>query len=330
MERYGAGGNGFGPASILVVALLATFTLVAVWVARRPQLLPGLWTRIRSSTIAAWADRHLGGIARSMARRHSLSVVAGLALLAGFIVVAALATAFAEVLEDVLVGDGINGLDEPAAHWLAAHRDLWLTSSLKLVTLLGNWEFIGTGAVLVTAVVVWRSRKWLPAVLALVGTCGIGLVIAAAKAIVGRSRPGSPFAVVSEDGFSFPSGHATGTAAVALICAWMLSRWVLTSWAARVAAWALAVAVTGAVGFSRVYLGVHYVSDVLAGWFLGAAWAGSVMLVGSWWDNMSAGTGTRLTGPGTTAWSKSAVPEQDSPAVTPESGKPATGFGPRR
>ncbi len=71
--------------------------------------------------------------------------------------------------------------------------------------------------------------------------------------------------MVSEDGFSFPSGHATGTAAVALMCAWMLSRWVITSWAARVAAWSVAVAVTGAVGFSRVYLGVHYVSDVLAG-----------------------------------------------------------------
>jgi undecaprenyl-diphosphatase len=330
VEQYGAGGNGFGPASILVVALLATFTLVAAWVARRPQLLPRLWTRIRGSTMASWADRHLGGMARSLAHRYSLSVVAGMGLLAGFIVVAALATAFAEVLEDVLVGDGINGFDVPAAHWLAAHRDLWLTSSLKLVTLLGNWEFIGTGAVLVTAIVVWRSRKWLPAVLALVGTCGIGLVIAAAKAIVGRSRPDSPYAVVSEDGFSFPSGHATGTAAVALICAWMLTRWVLTSWAARVAAWAVAVAVTGAVGFSRVYLGVHYVSDVLAGWFLGAAWAGSVMLVGSWWDNTPAGAGTRLTGRGTTASSKHAGPEQDSPAATPESDRPATGFAPRR
>jgi membrane-associated phospholipid phosphatase len=184
--------------------------------------------------------------------------------------------------------------------------------------------------VLVTAIVVWRTRTWLPAVLALVGTCGIGLVIAAAKAIVGRSRPGSPFAVVSEDGFSFPSGHATGTAAIALICAWMLTRWVLSAWAARVAAWALAVAVTGAVGFSRVYLGVHYVSDVLAGWFLGAAWAGSVMLVGSWWDDTSAGTGTRITGRGTTASSKSAVPEPDSPEATPESDRPATGSGPRR
>lgn len=317
MEHYGAGGIGFGPVSILVVALLSAFVLIAAWVARRPQLLPRLWTRIRCSTMADWAERHLGGPARSLAHRYSLSVVAGLALLAGFIVVAALATAFAEVLEDVLVGDGINGLDEPAARWLATHRDLWLTSSLKLVTRLGNWEFIGGGAVLVTAIVVWRSRKWLPAVLALVGTCGIGLVIAAAKAIVGRSRPGSPFAVVSEDGFSFPSGHATGTAAVALICAWTLTRWVLTSWAARVAAWAVAVAVTGAVGFSRVYLGVHYVSDVLAGWFLGAAWAGSVMLVGAWWDDTSSGGGRRLTGRGTTASSKNAVPEQDSPAAAP-------------
>ncbi len=93
----------------------------------------------QSRRIAAWADRHLGGVARSLAQRSSLSVVAGLALLAGFIVVAALATAFAEMLEDVLVGDGINGVDEPAARWLAAHRDLWLTSGLKVVTLLGNW-----------------------------------------------------------------------------------------------------------------------------------------------------------------------------------------------
>jgi membrane-associated phospholipid phosphatase len=295
VEHYGPGTNGFGPVSILVVTLLAIFVLAATWVGRRPQLLAGLWTRFRALPVALWADRNLGGFARSLAQRSSLSVVAGLALLIGFIVVAALATAFAEILEDVLVGDGINGVDEPAARWLAAHRDLWLTSTLKLLTLLGNSEVIGTAAVLVTAIVVWRSGKWLPAVLGLVGTCGIGLVIVGAKAIVGRSRPGSPFAVVSEDGFSFPSGHATGTAAAALICAWMLTRWVLTSWAARVAAWAVAIAVTGAVGFSRVYLGVHYVSDVVAGWFLGAAWAGSVMLVGTWWEDTSAGAGTRLT-----------------------------------
>jgi undecaprenyl-diphosphatase len=143
-------------------------------------------------------------------------------------------------------------------------------------------------------------------VLGLIGVGGIGLVIVTAKTVVGRSRPASPFALITEGGYSFPSGHATGTAAVALLCAWMLSRWVIGSWPGRVAVWGIAIGVTGAVGFSRVYLGVHYVSDVLAGWLLGAAWAGTVMLVGSWWE------ATRLTsvsGPGTTASSKNEVPE---------------------
>ena len=71
------------------------------------------------------------------------------------------------------------------------------------------------------------------------------------------------------------------------------------------AVWSIAIGVTGAVGFSRVYLGVHYVSDVLAGWLLGAAWAGTVILVGSWWEATRA---TSASGPGTTASSKNEVP----------------------
>jgi undecaprenyl-diphosphatase len=47
----------------------------------------------------------------------------------------------------------------------------------------------------------------------------------------------------------------------------------------------MAIGLAAVIGFSRVYLGVHYVSDVLAGWLLGMTWAGVVMLVGSWWDN---------------------------------------------
>jgi undecaprenyl-diphosphatase len=53
-----------------------------------------------------------------------------------------------------------------------------------------------------------------------------------------------------------------------------------------VVVWTVAVGVVAVMGFSRVYLGVHYFSDVLAGWLLGAAWAGAVMVIGSWWDNM--------------------------------------------
>jgi membrane-associated phospholipid phosphatase len=314
-QSYGPGADGFGPVGVLVLVLLALLVVAAIWVARRPHLLSETWARIRGSAVLAWADRRFGDYADGLAKRSSLTVVAGLALLAGFVVVAGLAAAFTEILEDVLVGDGINGIDEPAAHWLAGHRELWLTTALKGITLLGNSPTVAIVAVLVTAFVVWRSGTWLPAVLGLIGAGGIGLVIVTAKTVVGRRRPASPFALITEDGFSFPSGHATGTAAVALLCAWMLSRWAIASWPGRVAAWSIAIGVTGAVGFSRIYLGVHYVSDVLAGWLLGAAWAGTVMLVGSWWE---ATRSTSASAAGTTAGLTGAAPERDCPPAVPE------------
>lgn len=275
--------TGFGPVSIGVVVLLAMLVVAAFWVAGRPGLIPALWHRVRESAVARWIAGHLGAQGTALARRFSVDEVAGLALLAGLVVIAGLAAAFAEVLEDVLDGEGIAVIDEPASSWVAHHRDRWLTSALKVVTAVGNPTSLAVILALVCGVAVWRSRTWLPAVLGLIGGGGIGLVIATAKTLVGRDRPAQPFAVVVEDGFSFPSGHASGTAVVALLCAWVLSRWLIVSWPIRVAVWSIAIGLTGAVGFSRIYLGVHFLSDVLAGWFLGAAWAGAVMLVGSWW-----------------------------------------------
>ena len=162
-QSYGPGAEGFGPVGVLVLVLLALFTSAAIWVARRPHLLAQIWARIRGSAALAWAERRFGAFADRLATRSSLTVVAGLALLAGFVVVAGLAAAFTEILEDVLVGDGINGVDEPAAQWLAGHRELWLTAALKVITLLGNSPTVAVVAVLVTGLVVWRAGTWLPA-----------------------------------------------------------------------------------------------------------------------------------------------------------------------
>lgn len=288
-QSYGPGADRFGPISVLVLVLLVALVLTAWWVARHPNLIADL--RRSASEMASvqrlleWAHERIRSTEWAPVRRFAAGGVAAAALLAGLALIGLLAFGFTELLEDVLEGDGIAVFDPTISWWLAWHRDLWLTTALRAVTALGSPVVLAALAIVSGVAAGWRSRSWLPVALAVVGACGAGLIIAAAKAVVGRDRPPTPFAVITEDGFSFPSGHATGTAAVTLLSAWLLTRWAITSWAWRVAMWATAVGVAGAVGFSRVYLGVHYVSDVLAGWLLGAAWACTIAVVGAWWDD---------------------------------------------
>ena len=63
----------------------------------------------------------------------------------------------------------------------------------------------------------------------------------------------------------------------------MVCRWVTHCWALQVAVWAVTLAAIGLIGFSRAYLGVHFLTDVLAGWMLGVAWAVAVIVIPSWW-----------------------------------------------
>jgi undecaprenyl-diphosphatase len=290
-QPYGSGTTGFGPVSAGTLLLLVLLAAVAIWVARHERLARRLWARVCDvavvGRVVAWAREQISARGWALARRLPAYEVAGVALLVGSAGVAALSAGFAAVLEDVLEGDGIAGIDQPAAGWLATHRDLWLTTTLRVVTAAGGPVPLTALAVLTCAAVVWRCRSWPPVVLALVGFSGVALVIVTGKALVIRNRPQLSFAVIAEDGHghSFPSGHATGIAAIALLSAWMLTRWLITSWTGQVIVWTMAIGSTALIGFSRVYLGVHYVNDVLAGWLLGITWAGVVMLVGSWWDN---------------------------------------------
>jgi membrane-associated phospholipid phosphatase len=286
-QPYGSASPGFGPVSAGTVALLVLLAAAAIWVARHERLARRLWARVRDVAVlrraVAWAHERAGGW--PLLRRLPAYEVAGAALLAGSAAVAGLAAGFTAVLEDVLEGDGIAGVDQPTTGWVAAHRDLWLTKALRVITAIGDPIPLAALAALCCAAVVWRYRSWLPAALALGGVGGIALVILVAKALVIRDRPHISFAVLAEDGYSFPSGHAAGATAIALFSAWMLTRWLITSWPARVIVWSVATGLAVVIGFSRVYLGVHFVSDVVAGWLLGMSWAGIVMLVGSWWDD---------------------------------------------
>lgn len=288
-QEFGPGNGGFGLVSAGILGSLVLLAWAAMWVARRGRLLRGLWARVSHAAVIgqalAWVRDRIGDRGRALARRLPASEVAAAALLLGLVVVVALAVGFTEVLDDVLEGDGIAEIDHPVTRWLAAHRDLWLTTALRAVTVGGDPGFLAALALPIAVAAGWRCRSWRPVVLAVVAGAGVPLVLFTAKALVGRNRPPLPLALVDADGYSFPSGHATGTAAITVISAWMLTRWLIPWWSGRVTVWAVAIGSAFLIGFSRVYLGVHYLSDVLSGWLLGMAWAGTVMLVGSWWDD---------------------------------------------
>jgi membrane-associated phospholipid phosphatase len=108
-----------------------------------------------------------------------------------------------------------------------------------------------------------------------IAAAGASLLSAVAKSVVGRERPPEPLHLAHVVTASFPSGHAPQAAAtylaVAVVATYCLRRkWIVAVWSAAV--------VVAAVGVSRVYLGVHWATDVLGGWLLGALWVGGLIV----------------------------------------------------
>ena len=113
-------------------------------------------------------------------------------------------------------------------------------------------------------------RRWFLAAAWVVATAGGGLLNSALKAIFERARPEWLHGFAAADGWSFPSGHSSGSFIVYGLLAYL----VVIHWPKRshLPVAALAMALIVCVGFSRVILQVHYFSDVLGGYALGAAW----------------------------------------------------------
>ena len=135
--------------------------------------------------------------------------------------------------------------------------------------------------VLIAAIVLWRSGARRLALWAAVTTAAGALLGVVLKQLVHRARPSFPDPVAVAGSYSFPSGHALGSflgAGVLLVIALpALGR------RGRAVAWTVAVGVVALTGFDRLALGVHYVSDVLAGWAAAAAvLAGTASAFGTW------------------------------------------------
>ncbi|GAA1854597.1 hypothetical protein GCM10009772_34220 [Pseudonocardia alni subsp. carboxydivorans] len=164
----------------------------------------------------------------------------------------------------------LQGGDTETAVGLAADRIPGVTVVALVVTELGNT--VGSTAVALVGGAVLAVRGRVAAGLCLAAVPLVASVVfTVVKRILDRARPPADLQVMAVANESLPSGHATMVAA-----AWttlVLVLWPVLRSRGRVLLTAFAVLWAGAVGFTRIYLGVHWLSDVLAGWTLGAALA---------------------------------------------------------
>lgn len=147
----------------------------------------------------------------------------------------------------------------------------WLARSMLDITALGS----GTVATIVTTIavlsLVLARRRALALIVAVASIGGWG-VMALSKGFYARPRPDATLAIDLATGLSFPSGHTIAATAVYLTIGSVLAR-AIEPRVQRIYILSVAAALAVVVGFSRVYLGVHYPTDVLGGWLVGGAWA---------------------------------------------------------
>jgi undecaprenyl-diphosphatase len=207
---------------------------------------------------------------RFLAARLSPEGEMGLHLTLGLALLLCAGWLFGEIAEDVVEGDTITVIDVHLAHWFHAHASPGFTRAMLFVT---HWNGIVGASIMGALLALWfwrrRAHYWL--IVCLIAVPGGMLLNVALKHVFRRARPSFDDPLLSLVTYSFPSGHtAAATVFYGLLACYLVRR--PRSWRARALAVAGAVAMVMLVALSRMYLGVHYLSDVLAAAAEGAAW----------------------------------------------------------
>ncbi len=202
-------------------------------------------------------------------------------------VVALVCAGGALLLLGALIDHGLQfGFDRAILLWVrggVAHGvppgPPWLTQSIIDLTALGGPTVLVLVAALAAGLLIVQ-RHWLTLALVIGGTISGSIVVTLVKALVGRTRPTVTDHLVAAYNASFPSGHAANSACVYLTLALLLLQ-ITEHRAVRRYGLGAAVLLVTAIGCSRVYLGVHWPSDVLAGWTFGGLWAVAWWAIGA-------------------------------------------------
>jgi membrane protein DedA with SNARE-associated domain/membrane-associated phospholipid phosphatase len=265
---------------LLVAVVVAAVVLGARWIAHHPDRVRAFADR---QLDRPWVRRFRRRYQRQLAflaRRLQPGGALGLSLTTNVVVLIAAGWAFGALLQDVVSHDELALVDAPVQRFFVAHREAWLTPLMRIVTNFGNSAvLIG---ILLTVGLVWRwrgaGRTWRPLGLLAAAYVGAAVLSNTVGALSHRARPPAAQAIGHLTGYTFPSGHATSATAVYGMLAALFAA-TTPLWSRKVALWTAAVLVVGLVGLSRLYLGLNWLTDVLAGTALGAAWLFGLLVV---------------------------------------------------
>jgi len=203
----------------------------------------------------------------------SFSLLLGLAL-----AIAALAF-FAWLTDEVLEGDSrqFDEVTRAAVHQLASPT---MTNLMQGISFLGSSVFLTLATILV--VVLFVKRKWQrEAKLFAITMIGASILNTSLKLVFQRPRPVPFFNLLAPESYSFPSGHSLASccfygALAALLTAKMENRRL------KIVTWIIGVTIFLLIGLSRIYLGMHYPSDVIAGYLAAAVWVSTMLVMDRW------------------------------------------------
>lgn len=226
-----------------------------------------------SATPVTWRSR----VRYFLLARLDRSSELGLGLTMSVLLFAGGIWAFSGLLEDVLEAESLVRWDIASTNWFHAHQPAWAVQFFHAVTQLGSpvaWVVF----ILVVTWLVSRHDRLLLWVWIATNVGGVILQLVL-KSSVHRTRPAHASTYLHGTTYSFPSGHAMNSTILYVLLAYMLSTIFEWRGARRVVAYGSAGFISLAVGLSRLVLGMHFPSDVVAGLAAGGAWLAACLSV---------------------------------------------------
>lgn len=209
--------------------------------------------------------RTIGGVWASVSIVTGFGIVIGSPAIMGFVVVA----------DEVLEGEA-ETVDAAILEWVAGTRSEWMDLAALQITALGNIATLVV-VVLTATAILWAARRKVSVALLMASVFTGMAANLLLKAAFGRPRPEVEASLAEALTASFPSGHAMLAAITYGTVAFLVGR--MATGAVRWLTWVGAAGLIVLIGLSRLYLGVHYPSDVLAGWLGGIAWTVLLVLI---------------------------------------------------